>query len=395
MAMIKVDWISQDKQWGVRALVDISGNQNIVLMEERPLVSAQYLHNADYFPACEFCMRSLESPRELLSRLSKCDIANDFLPPPEEFGQVSTRVSVTKCEQCPAIYCSEECRTLAFNRYHRKLCEGLVSLEASEALKSLSHEWKQFHYPPEEATVTLLIKMVATIMSSEHQEQMTNFYKEKSGLEGVPVRYMEEKFMDRLQSMRDLMATAFGTDKSLQLTTQTLADMFGVMARNGQGIGTSSLEHYRRTLIAAVNRDCLRKDEAVAVLDRIDSLEDIIDDVSGQFTHAEGTGLYAMHSKLNHSCEPNAQITFPFNSNTLQVVAIRDIKAGEEITIDYCGGDRNCCSSNSSDDDDDDESMGESMGESVDGGQERREMLKEFYLFDCKCVKCLAELVGQ
>lgn len=155
------------------------------------------------------------------------------------------------------------------------------------------------------------------------------------------------------------------------------------MARNGQVIGTSSIEHYRRTLI----NTSLQKDEATSILDKIDSLEDIIEDVSGQFMHAEGTGCYAMHSKLNHSYEANAEIRIPFNNNTLQVVAVRHIKAGEEVTINYGGGsidDHDCCSRDSDDGD-----MEEDIEE---GGQERRELLREFYMFDCKCRKCLAEL---
>ena len=36
------------------------------------------------------------------------------------------------------------------------------------------------------------------------------------------------------------------------------------------------------------------------------------------FTHLEGSGLYALHKHINHSCEPNAQIRFPFNNNKVQ-----------------------------------------------------------------------------
>jgi hypothetical protein len=72
-----------------------------------------------------------------------------------------------------------------------------------------------------------------------------------------------------------------------------------MMACNGQGIGTSALEHYQRRL-----RDqCAEtEDESVELmLEQIDMLEPIIEEHSGEFTHAEGTGIYAMHSKINHS----------------------------------------------------------------------------------------------
>ena len=34
----------------------------------------------------------------------------------------------------------------------------------------------------------------------------------------------------------------------------------------------------------------------------------------------------------NHSCEPNAEVTFPFNNSTLVLVAVKDI-AENEVTV--------------------------------------------------------------
>ena len=67
------------------------------------------------------------------------------------------------------------------------------------------------------------------------------------------------------------------------------------MALNGQGIGTSSLDDFQRYLRK------LGTEQADKVLDQIESLDDMIEEASGMFTAAEGSGLYAMHSKLNHS----------------------------------------------------------------------------------------------
>jgi len=98
------------------------------------------------------------------------------------------------------------------------------------------------------------------------------------------------------------------------------------------------------------------------------------------------------------------------------VYALRDIKAGEEITISYIPA---CCDG---DDDDEEEeaemndynvgasssSIGNDMNRDdpirneQDGndmeenelhpGDSRRAALKEFYGFDCKCPRCLSEL---
>jgi hypothetical protein len=73
--------------------------------------------------------------------------------------------------------------------------------------------------------------------------------------------------------------------------------MFCAMALNGQGIGTSALEEYQRKLLDVAEVD----ETAQMALEMIDAMDEDIEDVSGEFTHAEGTGLYSLHSKLNHS----------------------------------------------------------------------------------------------
>lgn len=60
-----------------------------------------------------------------------------------------------------------------------------------------------------------------------------------------------------------------------------------------------------------------------------------ISDVGMMFLNNEGSGLYNLQRCVNHSCEPNAKISFPFGNSTLQLVATRDILPGEEICISY------------------------------------------------------------
>ena len=51
-----------------------------------------------------------------------------------------------------------------------------------------------------------------------------------------------------------------------------------------------------------------------------------------------GLALYEqMTLALNHSCEPNATWTIVGPSNTFVLMASREIEAGEEITVSYCG----------------------------------------------------------
>lgn len=54
-----------------------------------------------------------------------------------------------------------------------------------------------------------------------------------------------------------------------------------------------------------------------------------------QFLNNEGSALYSIESKANHSCIPNAQATFPYSNHVLKLIAIQDIQPGDEICISY------------------------------------------------------------
>ena len=83
-------------------------------------------------------------------------------------------------------------------------------------------------------------------------------------------------------------------------------------------------------------------------------------------------GLFYKMSRINHSCSPNSvrrkiSKSGPGGSSGVwEVVALRDIKPGEEITIDY----------------------GAARLKDV---KERRKFLKETYNFWCECARCSRE----
>lgn len=84
-----------------------------------------------------------------------------------------------------------------------------------------------------------------------------------------------------------------------------------------------------------------------------------------QFLNNEGAALYTTHSKINHSCVPNAEPTFPYSNHTLAITATGAIEAGQEICISYL-----------------DECSLERSRHS------RQKELRENYLFVCQCAKC-------
>eukprot|EP00112_Aurelia_sp_Birch-Aquarium-sp1_P022172 Seg6154.1 transcript_id=Seg6154.1/GoldUCD/mRNA.D3Y31 product="SET and MYND domain-containing protein 5" protein_id=Seg6154.1/GoldUCD/D3Y31 len=97
----------------------------------------------------------------------------------------------------------------------------------------------------------------------------------------------------------------------------------------------------------------------------IDTIYEDIEKESGQFLNCEGSGLYLTQSCCNHSCDPNAEVTFPYNNSTLVLVALNDIEENEEICISYL-----------------DECQRERSRHS------RQKILRENYLFQCTCPIC-------
>lgn len=154
---------------------------------------------------------------------------------------------------------------------------------------------------------------------------------------------------------------AVDTDLSTELTFQQLLN---VVAVNAQGIGTSALEHYETSLASM-----LPTPEIEQFYDTLDQLEQAMEEVSGDFRRAEGSGLYQLHSKLNHHCQPNAEIHFVNNSARVTVLAKTDIMAGDEVCIAYieaCGHD-------------DEQASLECIAEVHDS-------LQQFYGFECDCL---------
>ena len=73
---------------------------------------------------------------------------------------------------------------------------------------------------------------------------------------------------------------------------------------------------------------------------------------------------------MNHCCDPCAEIrSQEYVDCNIDVVAKRDIKAGEEITISYIN-------------------LGSSPSNSIVARNRRRRDLESKYLFHCRCSKC-------
>lgn len=92
-------------------------------------------------------------------------------------------------------------------------------------------------------------------------------------------------------------------------------------------------------------------------------LEDILSKPEFQNLCVSGTATFLLHNSINHSCEPNVvALSNSVNCEVSVVCCTSKIHKGEELCLSYI-----------------DESL---------PTQERQKILREQYLFQCKCVKC-------
>lgn len=164
------------------------------------------------------------------------------------------------------------------------------------------------------------------------------------------------------------MSDVVGHEPCLEpfLAETGFTSLLALIGKNGQGIGTSAFSKWAdncERLVANNPAECERINRLV------ESLFNEMDQVSGPFLNNEGSGLYELHSTINHSCQPNGEVHFPNNNHTLALKAVETIQPGQEILICYldeCQRDRSRHS--------------------------RVKYLRENYLFTCQCSKCQAQI---
>jgi hypothetical protein len=341
------------------------------LFTEKPLVSAQFVWNAAcHYSSCDHCLRSLETAEQMCRRL--CGNPCIELPHPE-CCTVKLEDHV-KCPQCAVAYCSENCRQTAFDQYHKTLCRDSKVTEDEKVihpLNRLTEAWKQMHYPPETCSISLITRMIAMVnQSSDKQSTVTKFAQFCKATineeESIAHKLLGKQFQDQLELLRSLLIELFPQVEDIQqwLTPEGFRSLFALIGTNGQGIGTSSFSDWVKNCELL----SLPDDEREQLNQFIDKLYSDMDNVAGDFLDCEGSGLYTLQSSCNHSCSPNAEVTFPNSNFELAVRALNDIKIGDEIFISYlseCDQDRSRHS--------------------------RQKMLRENYLFVCECERCILE----
>ncbi|EDQ85351.1 uncharacterized protein MONBRDRAFT_29283, partial [Monosiga brevicollis MX1] len=338
-----------------------------IVWQESPLACAQFLWNrACGYRACQHCLRSLESPQETVNRLTQHDLP---LPNPSHQLEPDARIPQFSCPGCPETYCSEACLE-ADQVFHAHLCP-----RAHPTVETLNEAWRDMHPPPESTSITLLLKLV--ILEHNQPGILSNFchdFAREINGEMVAHRLLAPEFEASLSQLNELVwawAEECQLDNAQQwLKPEGFRRLWSLIGTNGAGVASNTLAAYDRQL-SALDLDDATQSE---VDNTMNTIYEIAGEVVGEFLDAEGSAIYATHSACNHSCRPNAKVFFEGGNFELTIRAEQDIAPGEasclfdtsEVTISYL----------------DDHILDH-------GGDVRREVLREQYLFECSCVRCL------
>ncbi|KAK9727439.1 mitochondrial import receptor subunit tom20 [Basidiobolus ranarum] len=238
------------------------------------------------------------------------------------------------CDSCDkAAYCSEECQKTAFTDHHQALCTGNTSDPDTKA--------EEFFKITEQNKVPIMIaKYLTHMVYEENQKLAAGVEEEYSAWDHLErLKYLEivptEKEEQELQAMRDLLSTKvpgmeefLNDERFLLLKGKMMYNAVGIT--NQDGGASADAESFART----------------------DRQEDVV-----------GAGLFKITSYINHSCEPNARVTFPKGNRQLALVAAKPLKAGDQLFITYV---------------------------KVDGRKhaERKEELVKKYRLKCECDLC-------
>uniref|UniRef100_A0A1A9WRS9 Protein-lysine N-trimethyltransferase SMYD5 n=1 Tax=Glossina brevipalpis TaxID=37001 RepID=A0A1A9WRS9_9MUSC len=344
-------------------------NTDDIIFEEEPFVSCQFSWNAAYgYAACDHCLRPLETVIENIRRLA--NQSNLAVPLTEYDPTAQWSKQFTCCPKCKVRYCSEDCRIEALKRYHRVACLGSYRNDESHPINKLNEIWKKMHYPPETGTIMLLVRLLAmyreSINKKEFLENLQSFQSLIMNKEQrIYHKMLGENFEQQMEQLYQAFREAFQDEEFNMFTTpEAFKALMGLMGTNSQGVATSVLAEWVKkvTELPLPEHDKNKLDEY------IDDIYQKIGEFAGEFLNNEGSGLYLLQSKINHSCLPNAVATFPYSNDIVVLKALQTIQVGEEICISYLDG----CQLDRS-------------------RHSRQKILKENYIFVCECYKCQQE----
>eukprot|EP01112_Ceratiomyxa_fruticulosa_P017696 TRINITY_DN5568_c0_g2_i1.p1 TRINITY_DN5568_c0_g2~~TRINITY_DN5568_c0_g2_i1.p1 ORF type:complete len:415 (+),score=70.45 TRINITY_DN5568_c0_g2_i1:278-1522(+) len=402
-SVCEVKYISPQKGRGLFLATPRNIVKGEVIYTERPFVAVQHVRNRSEAWTCGYCFRFLgnlnDQTNKLCQHLKLPHPKN--LPPHPKFNFAPTQVfeCFSMCGEC---YCSEACRTQAWNLHHQFLCVGQIT--------SASHPLFRFKtHSIESNELFLLAAQVLACMISRHiasngkeslleiRTLLLNSFVHRPIWEvlgpecGLTLDELKNMVIQSLELLQQTFQAIFPNTVYFQdlLNPDFYSILLGMLELNDNAIGFDSpLEFYLREIEPISPAEKKQAEEILTPI--IQKLEDIqneddeewedVDDneelgdegededeeietpdkVIPRIPNFEGFGSFPTTAMMNHSCVPNCIVNFNGDFNAV-ITALRDIQPGEELLHSYI--------------------------EESDPIKRRREELK-VYGFVCDCIKC-------
>jgi len=233
-------------------------------------------------------------------------------------------------------------------------------------------------------------KMVAKVqktLSGDQQEEIRrtdqNDFTDATSGDYLLAEHMEKlRFLDMQPDGRELPLLAGVLEKTLPgleqfVTRERYSTLLGKIAYNAVGVGQRDDKVCCLVILFLVSY-CSSSSKQPESTARPEDVERTRTPVGTQ--HQVGSALYTLSSYANHSCIPSATLTFPHNTTELHLIATRDLKRGDEVTVAYVDVSQH-----------DNEKEQETV---LEARRRRRLELIRGWRFACACVKCEEEGKG-
>lgn len=385
-----------------------------VVHEETALCCSQNMDDfKDQVPVCAHCLKALETPRMQVARNTHRKKAALHLP----YHHLHMPDSVVPClwagTGCGEVFCSARCREAAVKAFHWVSCAGrMTPLQQQARHEFFAFDWVQNGVDYSD-TAMLGLRIVAQALCAHRlhgcslddafapyaqliRSPLTSFYFSYLMLDSVPTTASPAAEVaahaaafkasmadpmsipevaavypaggrDKAALCREsaaLLARLFAMDgaESAFFQERRWSELMGAVLLNGQDRSPPSPYDLHRELVCGLADGEARMADFEKNLLQTTQLSDVAD-----LSHSSrGQGIYGVGCLFNHSCDPNLNVQYAaVNDETLSVVALRDVAAGEELTISY---------------------IDTSLPYMV-----RQQQLYEHYLFECRCARCVRE----
>ena len=333
---------------------------NTPLLTEAPIASMALPEARRAIRSCEACSRLTGTLTSQLRALAGPATRVPSLPIAAEDERLSDDVHCRR--RCGVRYCSERCEA-SHAAAHFHLCAGRCAPAAAALARFEEHAL---------ATHEVFLfgaRLVAVLQARREQTAGDDpcaalcrvpWWEISDGDDGRPRSAQEVRDAKRdAAASRRLLLAVIGPDAASWLSLDAWGGLLGAARQNSMCV---QLSHPADELLPALREWVARAAEEPSRR----PVRALLDALPRPLPPPLSTAVFANISRVNHSCDPNAEVRFLFDDHRATLVATRRIRAGEEVSISY-------------------------IDDNARAGVKRRREMLAGWGFECECAKCDAE----